>query len=78
MEAPDPRRGVLLFSVVPGWFENWGPLDGLDLFSASNEHYEPVKAQRGSACVRHVGEGCKEILVDGMGEAENPPLFSHA
>jgi hypothetical protein len=73
-----PFSGVLVFSIVPAGFKNRGPLDGLDPFSAGCEHYEPVKAQRGATCVRHIGEGRKEILVDRMGEAENPLLFSHA
>ena len=77
IEGLEPRRGVLVFSVVPAWFKNRGPLDGLDPFSAGREHYEPVKAQRSSTCVRHISEGRKEILIDRIGDAKNAPLFSH-
>ena len=73
--ATSRESGVI---AVPDWIKNGCPLDGLDPFRSGYEHYEPVKAQRGSTCIRHMVEGCKDILIDGIGEAENALLFSLA
>ena len=62
----------------PYRIKNWSPLDGLDPFRAGCQHYKPVETKRGATCVRHIDEGCEEILVDGIGDAENALLFFHA
>ena len=72
------RGQIRKSSASPGRIKNWSPLDGLDPFRAGCEHYEPVEAKRGATCVRHVSEGCKEILVNGIGDAKNAPLLFHA
>jgi len=57
--------------------KNWSPLDGLDSVGSSCQHNETVEAKRSAASVRHISERCEEILVDGIGRAENALLFLH-
>jgi hypothetical protein len=64
--------------AIPDWIKNWSPLNGLDPFSAGRQHYEPVEAERCTTCVRHIGQGCEQILVDWVRSAENALLLLHA
>ena len=48
-----------------------------DPFSSGRQHYEPVEAEGGATCVRHIGQGCEQILVDWVRSAENALLLLH-
>ena len=67
---------MTLFAAL-GRIKDRRPLNGLDSFRAGRQHNQAVEAKRGAACVRHIGKGCEEVLIERIGGAKNSLLFLH-
>src|SRR5262245_57387176 len=59
------------------WLDNRRPDHLVDPLRTRRQHHEPVKAERNSACRRHLPERREEVFIHGIVFAVDTLLFRH-